>query len=254
MFDFSRGGNDTFTASGAATYTFYGDAVGSVFDFAQGGDDTFTGALSSTNTAYGDAGGDLSDHGKGGNDTFRGRASPSTPSTVTRAATCPAMPRAATMFSQGAAVSLNTFYGDAGGNMSGHCPGRQRHFHGVAQSSNILWRRGRRHVRLRQGGNDSFTGGSAQLSTGMRAATCPVHARAATTSFTGAFLHVRPRRFYGDAGGDMSDFAKGGNDSFTALGSFNTFYGDAGGDMSGHAHGGNDTLTGSCGGRQHLLR
>ena len=36
MFDFSRGGNDTFTASGSAIYTFYGDAVGGLFDFAQG--------------------------------------------------------------------------------------------------------------------------------------------------------------------------------------------------------------------------
>jgi hypothetical protein len=51
---------------------------------------------------------------------------------------------------------------------------------------------------------------------------------------------------YGDAGGDMSAFARGGNDVFTInewLGDA-TFYGDAGGDMSGHARGGADTLVG----------
>jgi hypothetical protein len=55
--------------------------------------------------------------------------------------------------------------------------------------------------------------------------------------------------FYGDAGGNMSGFAQGGNDSFSASGSTATgslgsfvsiFYGDAGGDMSGSAHGGDD--------------
>lgn len=54
--------------------------------------------------------------------------------------------------------------------------------------------------------------------------------------------------FYGDAGGNMSDHAQGGNDSFNDSSIFNfriggsTFYGDAGGDMSDDAHGGNDTF------------
>ncbi|MGY4344953.1 hypothetical protein ACVWXM_001417 [Bradyrhizobium sp. GM7.3] len=50
---------------------------------------------------------------------------------------------------------------------------------------------------------------------------------------------------YGDAGGDMSDFAKGGDDTYNQLsGTFfpNIFYGDAGSNMSGHAQGGNDTF------------
>ncbi|MCI4679860.1 calcium-binding protein [Rhodoblastus acidophilus] len=49
---------------------------------------------------------------------------------------------------------------------------------------------------------------------------------------------------YGDAGGDMSDHACGGNDVFkdNAAGGDATFYGDAGGNMSGHARGGKDTF------------
>src|SRR5258707_11444591 len=64
MFDFSRGGNDTFTTGGSFDTTFYGDAAGRMFDFAQGGDDTFTGATSEnvTNTAYGDESSDKTDH------------------------------------------------------------------------------------------------------------------------------------------------------------------------------------------------
>ena len=51
--------------------------------------------------------------------------------------------------------------------------------------------------------------------------------------------------FYGDAGGDMFDFAKGGNDIFRGGdASSNTFFGDAGGTMSGHSYGGDDTLIG----------
>jgi hypothetical protein len=45
-----------------------------MFNFTRGGDDTFTGLGFSTTTAYGDAGDDMSDHSKGGNDTFRGAA------------------------------------------------------------------------------------------------------------------------------------------------------------------------------------
>jgi hypothetical protein len=52
--------------------------------------------------------------------------------------------------------------------------------------------------------------------------------------------------FYGAAGGNMSDHSKGGNDSFTAVlagEAFNVFCGDAGGNLSGHAQGGNDSFT-----------
>jgi hypothetical protein len=52
--------------------------------------------------------------------------------------------------------------------------------------------------------------------------------------------------FYGDAGGNMTGDATGGNDSFTAGGGQNTFYGDAGGTMSGFAQGGNDTFKGGA--------
>ncbi|MEY9183480.1 hypothetical protein ABIG06_005058 [Bradyrhizobium sp. USDA 326] len=45
-----------------------------MFDFARGGDDTFT-FVSPSNTAYGDAGGDVSGHARGGNDTFTGGSS-----------------------------------------------------------------------------------------------------------------------------------------------------------------------------------
>ena len=87
MFDFSRGGNDTFTGGNfSATNIFFGDAAGSLFDFAQGGDDTFTGGGASTNTAYGDAGGDMSDHSKGG--TILSPARAQTLSMATRVAIC----------------------------------------------------------------------------------------------------------------------------------------------------------------------
>ncbi|MGY3459213.1 hypothetical protein ACVWW5_004663 [Bradyrhizobium sp. LM3.4] len=53
--------------------------------------------------------------------------------------------------------------------------------------------------------------------------------------------------FYGDAGGDMSDHTRGGDDAFTTSGFaadfVSTFYGDAGGNMFGHAAGGNDAFT-----------
>jgi Ca2+-binding RTX toxin-like protein len=44
----------------------------------------------------------------------------------------------------------------------------------------------------------------------------------------------------------MTDHAIGGNDSLTAGGGLNTFYGDAGGTMSGFAQGGNDTFKGGA--------
>ena len=52
------------------------------------------------------------------------------------------------------------------------------------------------------------------------------------------------KTFYGDAGGDISGFAKGGNDTFVNEGgSTVSFYGDAGATMSGHAQGGDDVAT-----------
>ncbi len=64
MFDFSKGGNDTFDEIGPSNYTFYGDVVGSIFDPAQGGDDIFNGLTATSVTAYGDAGADMSDQSK----------------------------------------------------------------------------------------------------------------------------------------------------------------------------------------------
>ncbi len=59
---FFRGGNDVFTGGYIATAVAFGDAFGSLFDFARGGDDTFAAALFyGSNTFYGDAGGNMSD-------------------------------------------------------------------------------------------------------------------------------------------------------------------------------------------------
>ena len=92
-----------------------------------------------------------------------------------------------------------------------------------------------------KGGNDTFTETAprptpftvtrlAAFSISLRVATIPLRRAAQSTNTA-----------YGDAGGDMSDHGKGGNDTFTGAGlSVNTFYGDAGGNMSGHAQGGND--------------
>ena len=101
MFDFSKGGNDTFygfsTPEFVAQNTFYGDAGGNMSDHSKGGDDAFIGgAFSSNSVFYGDASGNMSDHSEGGNDTLLGGF-----------------------------FGSNTFYGDAGGNMS-DCSGRRR--------------------------------------------------------------------------------------------------------------------------------
>jgi hypothetical protein len=61
-------------------------------------------------------------------------------------------------------------------------------------------------------------------------------------SFTGSGLAVRDNIFYGDAGGDIAGFAKGGDDTFTTEGGHQvSFYGDAGAVLAGHAQGGDDT-------------
>ena len=72
----------------------------------------------------------MSGHAQGGNDTFTSQGCrPATFSTVMRVATCPTMLRAATnlhkpwwrpSISPNFPGGGNTFYGDAGGNMSGH--------------------------------------------------------------------------------------------------------------------------------------
>ena len=98
MSDHSKGGNDAFTAADFSNI-FYGDAGGNMSDHSEGGNDTFTAGelFLRGNTFYGDAGGNMSDHSKGGNDTFTAVVvdQVATPSTVTRAATCPAMLKAA---------------------------------------------------------------------------------------------------------------------------------------------------------------
>ena len=56
------------------------------------------------------------------------------------------------------------------------------------------------------------------------------------------------QNLYGDAGGDISGHASGGNDHIIANGGLNgttAIYGDAGGNMSDHAIGGNDILGGA---------
>ena len=74
MFDFSRGGNDTFTQGTASDATFYGDAGGNMSGHAQGGDDTFTGGdvdFVVEEHFDGDAK-SMSESAKGGNDTLTG--------------------------------------------------------------------------------------------------------------------------------------------------------------------------------------
>src|SRR5256714_13618612 len=78
MFDFSKGGDDTFFGGFFNVInTVYGDAVGNMSDHSKGGDDTFWGGgslphappgQSPINTFYGDAGGNIADHSKGGDD------------------------------------------------------------------------------------------------------------------------------------------------------------------------------------------
>ena len=78
-----------------------------MYDFSKGGDDTFFGGVGhASNTFYGDALGNMSDHSKGGDDTFMGGAyafappgGPLTPSTVTRAIAYPATVKAAAILS-----------------------------------------------------------------------------------------------------------------------------------------------------------
>ena len=48
----------------------------------------------------------------------------------------------------------------------------------------------------------------------MRVSDCPISRRAATTPYTAAYS-FSSNTFYGDAGGNMSDHSKGGNDTFT---------------------------------------
>ena len=56
----------------------------------------------------------------------------------------------------------------------------------------------------------------------------------------GSFTHE-----YGDAGGNMSGYAKGGNDTLIGGVDGSALFGDAGGNMSDHALGGNDILISS---------
>jgi hypothetical protein len=70
------------------------------------------------------------------------------------------------------------------------------------------------------------------------------HAEGGDDNFTGSGGPIMSKTFYGDAGGDISGFAKGGNDTFTNEGgSAVSFYGDAGATMSGHTRGGDDLAT-----------
>ena len=55
---------------------------------------------------------------------------------------------------------------------------------------------------------------------------------------------------YGDAGGDMTEHAQGGDDVLDGSHApFVYLYGDAGGSMSGYAIGGNDTIVGGNSGQ-----
>ncbi|MER8518727.1 hypothetical protein NKH56_04825 [Mesorhizobium sp. M1076] len=84
----------------------------------------------------------------------------------------------------------------------------------------------------------------------MPAAICRTYSKGGNDTFTGAFFSTNT--FFGDAGGNMSDHAQGGDDRYTDLGGAipsKTLYGDAGGDLSGFAAGGNDNFT-SAGGSE----
>src|SRR5437868_1220994 len=73
----------------------FGDAGRNMLEHAVGGNDTFSAGAESKNIFYGDAVGTLFNHAAGGNDTFSSTAS----------------------------FDLNTFYGDAGKNMTDHARG-----------------------------------------------------------------------------------------------------------------------------------
>jgi hypothetical protein len=60
--------------------------------------------------------------------------------------------------------------------------------------------------------------------------------------------HDDHNTFFGDAGGDMLDFAHGGNDTLDGTNNVagnSNFFGDAGGNMGGHSVGGDDTFLSS---------
>jgi hypothetical protein len=151
----------------------------------------------------------MSGHIEGGNDTFTG----------------------------GNNNSVNTFYGDAGGNMSDHSKGGNDSFMELAQpfggvTNTFYGDAGGNISGSAQGGNDTFTASGSTA-----------------TGSSSNFVSI----FYGDAGGDMSDFAHGGDDVAVLLDIVDVFsfaqqsVNKANGDaltMSGPAVGGNDTLTG----------
>ena len=114
----------------------------------------------------------MSDHAQGGNDTFTG-GGPFPP---------PALPGV------GSNVD-NFFYGDAGGNISGHSHGGDDSF----TASNFL------------GHNHFYGDGGGDMSG---------HASGGNDTFTVSSPNNLFNIFYGDAGSNMSDHAQGGNDTF----------------------------------------
>ncbi len=113
----------------------------------------------------------------------------------------------------------NTFYGDAGGDMTGHSKGGNDTFNGALFATQVFYGdAGGNMSGHAEGGDDRFTGSGGAISVRR-----PSMAMPAVT---------------------FSGFAKGGNDTFiNEGGSTVSFYGDAGATMSGHAQGGNDLAT-----------
>jgi hypothetical protein len=219
--DFSghvAGGNDTFTLNGVDDSSLiYGDAGGNMSSFAHGGNDTLNDSelsgLNSHDVFYGDAGGNMSGFAQGGNDTF-----------VKGDGTIPP--------AQHAFIG-SIFYGDAGGDMSDHAKGGNDVFQSNGPTIQAIFygdaggNMGDRAV----GGDDTFIG----------------------PNMVNGFFHLTSQA-YGDAqtisgnaqGGD--DTLIGGNDpNPPAAGTYDTILvGDAQ-TMSDNARGGNDTLSSGTG-------
>src|SRR5689334_1091524 len=88
--DHQMGTDDALAGLANSINLLFGDAGRDFLDHAIGGNDSFAAGANSLNAFYGDAVGNLLDHGLGGNDTFVGVAN----------------------------FDFNTFYGDAGKNIS----------------------------------------------------------------------------------------------------------------------------------------
>lgn len=254
----SRGGNDSFTASGFEYNNhLYGDAGGDMADHAAGGNDSF--AVSGTNPfnfVFGDAGGNMSASAVGGNDTFNDS------SDVTLADQ--------NVFSGDAGGNMSgsvrggddtfnktglggsTFYGDAAGDMSDRAHGGDDTFQASGtQDQNIFYGdAGRNMGDQAVGGDDTYIGGNvfSQLVNQVYgdASTMSGHAHGGNDTLVGGDdPNAHPAGSYetilvGDAR-SMSDYAGGGDDRLVSGTGNDDIWGDAQ-MMLGFAKGGNDTF------------